>query len=54
MGIVPQDTILFNNTILHNVQYGNMEASFEQVKDAAKRAQIYDMIESLPEKWNVS
>ncbi|KAG9403177.1 hypothetical protein AC1031_006729 [Aphanomyces cochlioides] len=52
IGIVPQDTVLFNQTVLYNIQYGNMDASFEQVVDAAKKAKIYDFIMQLPLQWN--
>ncbi|KAF0700125.1 Aste57867_9356 [Aphanomyces stellatus] len=52
IGIVPQDTVLFNQTVLYNIQYGNMESSFEQVVDAAKKAKIYDFIMQLPLKWD--
>ena len=48
IGVVPQDTPLFNNTIEHNIRYGDMEASPDQVINAAKRAQIHDIVESLP------
>lgn len=51
MAIVPQDTILFNNTIYFNLAYGNPEASREDIEQAAKMAQIYDFIEDLPEQW---
>lgn len=40
IGIVPQDTVLFNETILHNVRYGNFNATFEEVVAAAEAAQI--------------
>ncbi len=52
MGIVPQDTVLFNDSILYNIQYGNLEATVDEVKQAAKMAHIYDFIESLPEGWD--
>ena len=48
IGVVPQDTPLFNNTIEHNIRYGNMKASSEDVVNAAKRARIHEIIESLP------
>ena len=48
IGVVPQDTPLFNNTIEHNIRYGNMEASFEEVQRAAKRARIHETVEILP------
>lgn len=52
IGVVPQDTPLFNNTIEHNIRYGNMKASAEEVRVAAGRAQIHDIIEALPEGYN--
>ena len=48
IGVVPQDTPLFNNTIEHNIKYGNMEATTEDVKRAARRAQVDSIIETLP------
>lgn len=48
IGVVPQDTPLFNNTIEHNIRYGNMEASAEEVQKAAKRARIHEIVEGLP------
>lgn len=52
VGIVPQDTVLFNDTILHNVRYGNMKASMRDIEAAAEAAQIKSFIESLPDKWD--
>ncbi|TMW64889.1 hypothetical protein Poli38472_009056 [Pythium oligandrum] len=52
IGIVPQDTVLFNDTILNNIKYGDLTASFDQVVTAAKNARVYDFIMSLPEQWN--
>ena len=52
IGVVPQDIVLFNDTILHNVQYGNLEASMEEVEAAAASASILDFIMSLPDGWN--
>lgn len=52
IGIVPQDTVLFNDSILHNVEYGRIGAAFEEIVQAAAAAQILTFIESLPEKWN--
>ena len=51
IGVVPQDTPLFNNTIEHNIRYGRIDASFEEVKKAAQRARIADLIERLPKGW---
>lgn len=48
IAVVPQDTPLFNNTIEHNIRYGDMEASPEAVRRAAKRAQIHEIVEGLP------
>lgn len=52
IGIVPQDTVLFNDTILQNIKYGDLTATFHQVVEAAKNARIYDFIMALPEQWN--
>jgi ATP-binding cassette subfamily B (MDR/TAP) protein 7 len=51
IGVVPQDTPLFNNTIEHNIRYGNMEASPEEVIQAAKRAHIHDTIGQFPDGY---
>ncbi|KAI7856927.1 P-loop containing nucleoside triphosphate hydrolase protein [Circinella umbellata] len=51
IGVVPQDTSLFNNTILYNVQYGRIEANRDEVYQAARRAEIHDVIMSLPDKY---
>ncbi len=48
IGIVPQDTVLFNDTIYYNIQYARPEASREEVVEAAKLADIHDFIEQLP------
>ena len=50
-GIVPQDTVLFNDTIYYNIQYGRPDASHAQVIEAARSAHIHDFIESLPDKY---
>src|ERR1700761_2575487 len=46
IGVVPQDTPLFNDTIEHNIRYGDINASEDQVEAAAKRARIHDIIET--------
>ena len=51
IGVVPQDTPLFNDTIEHNIHYGDINASSEEVEAAAKRARIHDIIETLPEGY---
>ena len=48
IGVVPQDTPLFNSTVEHNIKYGNLNASTEDVRAAARRAQVDDIIQSLP------
>ncbi len=48
IGVVPQDTVLFNDTIRYNIAYGRDGASFEDIKAAAKAAKIHEFIESLP------
>jgi ATP-binding cassette subfamily B protein len=48
IGIVPQDTVLFNDTIRYNIQYGRPQAAPEEVIEAARAAHIHDFIESLP------
>jgi ATP-binding cassette, subfamily B, heavy metal transporter len=51
IGIVPQDTVLFNDTILYNIRYGRPDATDEEVHAAARAAHIHDFIESLPKKY---
>lgn len=51
MGIVPQDTVLFNDSIYYNIAYGRPDATHEEVYAAARSAQIHDFIESLPNKY---
>jgi ATP-binding cassette, subfamily B, heavy metal transporter len=51
IGIVPQDTVLFNDTIYYNIQYGRPDATREEVYAAAKAAHIHDFIVSLPEGY---
>ncbi len=51
IGIVPQDTVLFNDTIEYNIAYGNPGATNEQIVIAARLAQIHDFIATLPEGY---
>ena len=51
IGIVPQDTVLFNDTIEYNIAYGRPGASHEEVVAAAKLAQIHDFVMSTPEGY---
>ncbi len=48
IGIVPQDTVLFNDTVYYNIAYGNTQASRAQVEEAATSARIHDFISSTP------
>ena len=51
IGIVPQDTVLFNDTIGYNIAYGNPKASIEEVYEAARAAQIDSFIKHLPDGY---
>jgi len=51
LGIVPQDTVLFNDTIYYNIAYGDTNATREEVFEAAKAAHIHHFIETLPDKY---
>src|SRR5687767_898679 len=51
IGIVPQDTVLFNDSILYNIRYGRTDATEDEVFEAARAAHIHDFIESLPQKY---
>ena len=52
MGVVPQDTVLFNDTIFYNIKYGRPDASKEEIEAAAKMAQIDGFIRLLPEGYD--
>ena len=51
IGIVPQDTVLFNDSIEHNIRYAKLDASHDEVVAAAKMANIHDFIDSLPDGY---
>ena len=51
IGIVPQDTVLFNDSIYYNIAYGRLDASREEVFEAAKMAHIHDFVASLPQGY---
>ena len=53
MGFVPQESVLFNETIGYNIRYGRPEASDEEVERAAKRAQIHALIESHAQGYDI-
>jgi ATP-binding cassette subfamily B protein len=52
IGIVPQDTVLFNDTLFYNIQYGRPEASREEVVAAAKAAHLHEFVERLPDQYD--
>ena len=52
IGIVPQDTVLFNDSIFYNIQYGRPEASPGEVEEAARLAQVHDFVMALPDGYN--
>jgi ATP-binding cassette subfamily B protein len=54
IGIVPQDTVLFNDTIYYNIAYGRPGAAREEIVEAAKVAHILEFIERLPDGWETS
>ena len=51
IGVVPQDTVLFNDTIYYNIAYGNTDAKKEEVIRAAKNADIHNFISTLPDGY---
>jgi len=52
IGVVPQDTVLFNDSIYYNIAYGRPDATREEVIEAARAAHILNFIESLPQGWD--
>jgi ATP-binding cassette subfamily B protein len=52
IGIVPQDTVLFNDTVFYNIQYGRPSATPSEVEGAARLAQIHDFVMDLPDGYN--
>jgi ATP-binding cassette subfamily B protein len=52
IGVVPQDTVLFNDTIYYNIAYGRDAATPAQIEQAAKAAQIHEFVESLPKGYD--
>ncbi len=51
IAVVPQEVVLFNDTIETNIKYGNFEASEQEVREAARKAHALDFIEKFPEQW---
>jgi ABC-type transport system involved in Fe-S cluster assembly fused permease/ATPase subunit len=54
IAIVPQDTVLFNDTLYDNIRYGRPSATEDEIKQAAELAHLSDFIESLPLKWQTT
>lgn len=54
IGVVPQDTVLFNDTIYYNIAYGRADATRAQIEQAAKKAQIHDFVQSLPQGYETT
>lgn len=52
IGVVPQDTVLFNETLMYNLKYANQDVSNEEVYDACRAASIHDKIMSFPDGYN--
>lgn len=52
IAVIPQDTVLFHETIAYNLHYGNLQATREEVVEAAKQAQIHDSIMSFPDGYD--
>jgi ATP-binding cassette, subfamily B, heavy metal transporter len=52
IGMVPQDTVLFNDTVRYNIRYGRPDATDAEVEQAAKMAQIHDFVMSLPKGYD--
>jgi ATP-binding cassette subfamily B protein len=52
MGLVPQDVVLFNDTLRFNIAYGRPDAPMEALREAARRARLLEFIEALPQGWD--
>ncbi len=52
IGVVPQDTVLFNDTIRYNIAYGRIGASQDEIEHAARLAQVHDFVVSLPDGYD--
>jgi ABC-type transport system involved in Fe-S cluster assembly fused permease/ATPase subunit len=51
IAVIPQDTVLFHESIGYNIHYGNLDASWDEVVEAAKKAKIHDTIMSFPDGY---
>ena len=52
LAVVPQDTVLFNDTIYQNILYGRINASFSEVREVVRLAQLHNFIDSLPNRYD--
>ena len=52
IGVVPQDTVLFNDTIRYNIAYGRPSATQAEIEDAARKAQVHDFVMKLPDGYD--
>lgn len=52
LGVIPQDTILFNDTVRHNIRYGRLEATDAEVETAAAQANLHETISKFPERYD--
>ncbi len=52
IGVVPQDTVLFNDTVRYNIAYGRPDASDAEIEEAARHAQVHDFVMRLPERYD--
>ena len=51
IAVVPQEVVLFNDTILNNIKYGNFDATDKEIEEACRKAHAYEFIMKLPDKW---
>jgi ATP-binding cassette, subfamily B (MDR/TAP), member 7 len=54
IGVVPQDTPLFHADVMHNIRYGRLDASDEEVKEIARRARVSEAVERLPDGYKTT
>jgi ABC-type transport system involved in Fe-S cluster assembly fused permease/ATPase subunit len=52
VAVIPQDTVLFHESIAYNLQYGNLQASWEQVLEASKKARLHESIQKFPQGYD--
>ena len=52
LGIIPQDVVLFNESVFFNISYGKLSESFKRVIASAKKAEIHNFITNLPNQYN--